>query len=213
MESVETTITQSPKNQNTITINRDIDTIPFLYREKGFKNFIAEGRLDEKKQLCIDFAKDKLEKKSLVMCGKVGNGKTHLAIAIAKNYWNSKPLSEIGARTGVQTFSIKIIDADEFFMTLNDMATTGKSKIEYIKSILFNDLIILDDLGIANFSPAKQENLYVLINKCYQTNHPIVITTNFTLEQLEMIDSRIPSRLNEMATILSFEFDDYRIKK
>ena len=32
------------------------------------------------------------------------------------------------------------------------------------------------------------------------------------MEELEKVDTRIPSRLNEMATILSFDFDQYRIK-
>jgi DNA replication protein DnaC len=196
-----------------MTISRDIDKIPVLYKDKGFKDFIADGSLAEKKQTCLDFAQCKLEKKSLILCGKVGTGKTHLAIAIAKNYSRLRTITQMDEVRGTQTLKIKMIDADEFFWELNDIASSGKSKLEYLKTLLYNDLIIIDDLGIANFTPAKQENLYVLINKCYQKNSPIIITTNFTMEELEKVDARIPSRLNEMATILSFNFNDYRIKK
>lgn len=196
-----------------MTINRNIDAVPILYKEKGFKDFVAEGKLAEKKQTCLDFALGKLDKKSLVLCGKVGTGKTHLSIAIAKNYIPKRPVLTSEEAMGEINVSIKLIDADEFFMNLNDLASTGKSKLEYMKHLLYNELVILDDLGIANFTPAKQENLYVLVNKCYQANHPLLITTNFTMEQLEKVDARIPSRLNEIATILSFDFEDYRVKK
>lgn len=206
-----TTNIVSQRNQN-ITINRDIDSIPALYKDKSFKDFEAPGSLAEKKKVCIDFALNKLNKKSLVMCGSVGTGKTHLAIAIAKNYRTKKKITIMEEVTGKITFNIKFLDADEFFLTLTDLAMSGKSKLEYMNQLFYNDLIILDDLGIANFTPAKQENLYYFINKCYQKNFPVVITTNFTLEQLENIDARIPSRLNEMATILSFDFNDYRLK-
>lgn len=196
-----------------MTISRNIDRIPVLYKDKGFKDFIAEGNLAEKKQTCLDFAQGKLEKKSLILCGKVGTGKTHLTIAIAKNYSRPRNITTMEDIKGEQVFKIKMIDADEFFWELNDIASSNKSKLEYLKNLLYNDLVIIDDLGIANFTPAKQENLYVLINKCYQNNFPIIITTNFTMEELEKVDARIPSRLNEMATILSFNFDDYRVKK
>lgn len=203
----------SSRKKVSMTINREIDKIPVLYKDKGFKNFVADGDLALKKQTCLDFAQGKLEKKSLILCGKVGAGKTHLAIAIAKNYSRPRDITMAEEIKRSQTFSIKMIDADEFFWLLNNLSSTGKSKLEFIKNILYNDLVIIDDLGIANFTPAKQENLYFLINKCYQNNSPIVITTNFTMEELEKVDARIPSRLNEMATILSFDFNDYRVKK
>jgi len=67
-------------------------------------------------------------------------------------------------------------------------------------------------LGISNFSPARQENLFVFLNRAYNYNRSIIITTNFTLEDFEKIDSRISSRLCEMAFIIEFNFDDFRLK-
>ena len=53
----------SQKNQN-ITINRNIDSIPTLYKDRSFNNFKAPGSLADKKKVCIDFALNKLNKKS-----------------------------------------------------------------------------------------------------------------------------------------------------
>ena len=84
--------------------------------------------------------------------------------------------------------------------------------MNFVKDLLLCDMIIIDDLGIANYTPAKQENLYLLINRIYLEEKRMVFTTNFTMEQLEKLDPRITSRLAEMSKILLFTEQDYRKK-
>ena len=197
---------QDQKNQNSNTIN----DLPPNFIDKGFRNFECVGELETKKNHCIEFAKGQKDKKSLVLCGAVGNGKTHLAVAVAKNFREKKIHYEHQRNA---TPNIQFLNADEFFMSLNDRVSQGKGKLEYIKELYTkNDLLILDDLGISNFTPARQENLFVFLNRAYNFNRSIIITTNFTLEDFEKFDSRISSRLCEMAFIIEFNFDDFRLK-
>jgi DNA replication protein DnaC len=197
-------------NLNLNTISPIISDLPSNFNGKVFKNFATNGELEKKKKHCIDFAKGLKDKNSLMLCGAVGNGKTHLAVAVARNFRKNKTFFEHQKTIRPK---IQFLNADEFFMTLNDKASQGKGKLEYIKELFTkNDLIILDDLGISNLTPAKQENLFVFLNRAYNYNRSIIITTNFTLEALENIDARISSRLNEMAFIIEFNFEDFRLK-
>jgi len=185
-----------------------VKNLPPLFANKGFNNFVCEGKLKEIREKCWEFAKDETEKKSLVLCGKVGSGKTHLAIAVIRNaatYFDNetKKLSK-----GICEF----VNANEFFTELNEKSTNYESKLDAIKKYLSNDILLLDDLGINNFTPAKQENLYLLINRAYLFQRRIIITTNFLMEDFDQFDKRIASRLSEMAHILVFDFPDYRKK-
>lgn len=184
-----------------------IQDLPKKYWEKTYSNFeTLNNDLKNKLKICYDYACGKLEKTSLVMTGSVGSGKTHLAVMIAKNMKNI-----VGAYGERQAF-VRFCVADELFVKFNDLFVIGKSKNDFIDELLRNDLLIIDDLGVANFTPAKQENLYLLVNRAYLEEKRILVTTNFTLEQLKKLDERIVSRFLEMGTILKFNHSDFRAK-
>ena len=184
-----------------------IFNLPKKYYDKTYSNFETKtDKLAIIKNKCYDYALGRLEKRSLIMVGNVGSGKTHLAVMIAKNLPNV--LGTHGERKQI----VKFINADEMFTMFNDLVHEKKSKLEYINELLLCDLLIIDDLGVANYTPAKQENLYLLINRAYLDEKRIIITTNFTLEQLAKFDERVVSRLVEMAEIIRFTDKDYRTK-
>lgn len=204
----ETSLTS--QNQSINTYNRSILGIPPLFSNCGFSNFVIKSKdMKLKYDMILDFTFGKLSKNSLLLCGNVGNGKTHLAISILKNIRptrfniRNEPLPPTG----------EYIVADEFFCELNDSQTKRLSKLDIIKSYLSNDYLVLDDLSIKNLSEAKKENLYLLINRAYLNKRRLIITTNFSLEDIEHIDERLASRLNDMCHIIHFGFEDYRICK
>ena len=203
-----------------ISLKPRIEGLPKIFEDRGFKNFDDSKKYKFFKQRCIDFAKDRAEKSSLVLSGNVGTGKTHLAVAIMQNLNPVEKQQRISTNTvSKQNKYSKIMEpakaqflvVDEFFQELNDCAVNRESKLKVIERYLSeNDLIVLDDLGVYNWSAAKQENLYLFVNRAYLDQKRIIITTNFTQEELEKKDERITSRLKEMAIFLEFKGEDFR---
>jgi chromosomal replication initiator protein len=60
-----------------------------------FENFIAIEKNVEAKNIAIDFARNKKDENILVISGKVGIGKTHLALAIKNEIYHLYPEKEI----------------------------------------------------------------------------------------------------------------------
>ena len=182
--------------------------LPKKYSEVGFKNFIDRNDNDkEAKSKCLEFIKQ--GGKGMFFCGAVGTGKTHLAFACLRNM---QPIPTEGGY--LRRCCSSILNADEFFMMLNDAIAERKSKLEIIKSLFNdNDVFCLDDLGTKNFTEAKQENLYALVNHAYLNEKKIIITTNFTLDDIARFDERISSRIVEMCDVIMLTGKDYRLSK
>jgi len=155
-------------------------------------NFIRTFRVDAPNQ----------PTKGLLLCGKEGTGKTHIAVAILKAvvekghrglYWNVPELFL------------------ELRRTMN--AQTDLDEAGIIDEAVETDLLVLDDLGAEKVSEYVMDRLYVLINGRYQNDLPTIITTNRTLEELRaQIGPRIVSRISEMCMKIDFPPGDYRLR-
>ncbi len=199
-----------------------IDSLPLKFKDAGFKNFVQSDENLRAYNTCLAFALGKTEKKSIMLTGKTGTGKTHLAIAILKNIPPVLKQFKISQIRGTFQNENKFYDklerstgkffvADEFFQELNDCARNSESKKNLIERYLNeNDIILIDELRAQNWSPAKQENLYFIINRAYLNQKRIILTTNFTMEEIAKIDRSIYDRLVEMAIIVSFNGKSFR---
>jgi DNA replication protein DnaC len=140
--------------------------------------------------------------KGLLLMGKEGTGKTHVAVAILKEvlrkgysglYWNVPELFL------------------ELRRTMNESAEQNEADL--FDEALKADLLVLDDLGAERTSEYVMDRLYVLINGRYQNDTATVITTNRTLEELRaQIGKRIASRICEMCVSVEFPPGDYRLQ-
>ena len=199
-----------------------VEGLPEKYNGYGFKDMIEIPENRKFIELGKKYIRGNSEKKSLVFIGNIGSGKTRLAVAILKNLIPVK--SKMLLRVSINDYGVRdekyaeyyrgsrsrFIIADEYFQAMNDAAINRKSKMEIITELFSYDVLCLDDLGIENFSAAKQENLYLLINRAYVENKPIFLTSNFDMTELQKIDPRITDRLKEMAAIMKFEGKSFR---
>jgi len=152
---------------------------------------------------------------SLLLYGPCGTGKTLLACRLA-TYWfyktfeeserNDKRLPKI---INMPSLILKI--KDSWTKEDNTQAETEKEIIDYHNKIPF---LVLDDLGVGNWTDWARGVVYQLINKRYEDCKQTIITTNLTLAEVETkIDDRIASRISGMGKIMTLGEKDWRVNK
>ncbi len=138
----------------------------------------------------------------LVLHGKVGTGKTHLAAAIANVALDNK----------VKLMFKAVPDLLDSMRAAFSPSSDTKYD-ELFENVTITNLLILDDLGTESPTPWAQEKLYQIINYRYNQRSPTIITTNRPLEQL---DYRIASRIRDtsLSQVIEMEtYEDYRLRE
>ncbi len=136
----------------------------------------------------------------LALVGGYGCGKTHLAAAIAN--------ARIAAGQRVLFISVPdLLDAlRASFRPDEEPAVAEANPFEAARTI---PLLVLDDMGVESPTPWAMEKLYQILNARYNARLATVITTNRSLEDLEM---RLRSRLfdPDVCQVLPITAPDYR---
>jgi len=136
----------------------------------------------------------------LLITGKYGCGKTHLAAAIANQ----------AVSLGVPTLFLTAPDLlDWLRFAYADPEITYETRFEEIRNIR---LLVLDDFGTENATPWSQEKLFQILNYRYINRLPLVITSN---QAVESIEPRIQSRLQDPTLVqrIFMNAPDYRNPK
>lgn len=165
---------------------------------------------EQAKRMVIDYIKTFDKEKSLVLSGKPGNGKSHLAYAITKGL----------RQQGYKTWFIKTTELlDLFKSTYQNGANLTEDRIfELIKTI---DLLVLDDVGSEYVKSSETGHETWASDILYKTmdlrlNKSIVCTTNYTEQELEKKygynGERIISRMMENAKGIRLQGEDHRRK-
>ncbi len=110
-----------------------------------------------------------LQQKGLLFIGRVGTGKTHLAVGIIRELIRNKgiPCLFCDYRELLKT----IIDS----YNPNVMAT----ELEVLRPVLDTDVVVLDELGAVKSTEWVWETVSYIINARYNENKTTIITTNF----------------------------------
>ncbi|ENK6470612.1 ATP-binding protein [Escherichia coli] len=137
----------------------------------------------------------------LVMCGKPGTGKNHLALAIARHAIIEHQSSVIF------TTALKI--AREYKSTWSKAATRTE---EVIRQFTHPDLLIIDEVGVQFGSDAEKLIMFEIINTRYEYMKPTILISNQSKDELSaFIGERVIDRMNDGGgCTLAFTWDSYR---
>ena len=169
--------------------------VPTDYRKKRYSNY-GNSDIAMKVKKIVDL------KLSLVLSGKPGRGKTHLAIAsllyMMKKYENGKPL---------------FLSAPELFVELRDRINNRVTEQSIIDRYLRVPLLLIDDLGVETTTNRSIETFYSIIDGRSRSNKQLIITSELTMEEIgEIYGDRLASRLCGMGEYIRIEGEDFRVK-
>ena len=141
---------------------------------------------------------------SILFCGQVGSGKTHLSVALAINFLQKK---------------IKVV-----YMPYRDVITKIKQNMldsEYYRKIISKyqicEVLLIDDLFKGKLSESDINIVFEIINYRYLNFLPIIVSSEFNINRLLSFDEGVGSRIYEMCKdyVVEIEKDmnnNYRLK-
>lgn len=184
--------------------------IPRRFADKTFENYAKDTDSRARNfQACKDYA-DNFQKhftdgRCMIMSGSVGTGKTHLAIAIAKQV-----LAELGATVRYTTVSNLLSD-----MKATYGGDSNRNDQHVMDEMTDPNLLILDEVGTTKQSEFEMATIFDLINTRYECMFPTIVISNLGLAQIsEAIGERCYDRLREDGGIgLIFMGDSNRKQK
>ncbi len=157
----------------------------------------------------------------LLIIGKIGTGKTHLAVGITKDLVNR----------GVPCL---FYDYRELLKEIQNSynATVQTTELDVLRPVFESDVLILDELGAVKPTEWVWDTVSLILNTRYNNNRTTIITTNFEdqpaagangsvspargatrAETLgDRIGERMRSRLHEMCRVIKMEGEDFRQK-
>jgi DNA replication protein DnaC len=194
--------------------------IPKRYEHCELSNFEFDGAhlsLAPARMAACRFVEDyPVDKTGLLIVGKIGRGKTHLAVGIAKALIREKGIPCL------------FYDYRELLKEIQNSynATVQTTELEVLRPLFDIEVLILDELGAVKPTDWVWDTVSLLINSRYNDSRTTVMTTNFEDEPSveavspslspaqragreqklgDRITDRMRSRLHEMCRVIKVE--------
>ncbi len=173
------------------------------YTFANFKPYVSPGAaraVERVEEYLGRWEENKEDGRGLYLCGGVGVGKTHLAVAV---------LNELIKRKRVPSLFVTVPEfLDNLRGAYND---PGRNIDEWMDAVKNADFLVLDDLGAEKPNAWVRERLFVIVNHRYREVLPTVFTSNVGPKDLaEQLGERTASRIIAMCDWIALEGDDYR---
>ena len=162
--------------------------LPEKTEAKTFEAFEARDELcREAKQVAYKMARGDDEVIFLTLLSKTGRGKSHLAIAICREWLKRSTPAKYA-------FVPELLDQIRDSYRQDEL--TGQTYSRLLEFLGTVPLLVLDDLGTEKKSEWACEKLQTIVDRRARSALPLVVTTNKSLDNLPNDDEgRIASRL------------------
>lgn len=178
--------------------------IPARFHGRTFESYRAEGPGQrEAMRICQEFARDfdrgLKQGASLVLSGKPGTGKSHLAAAI------------------LQAIMPRHVGA---YMTLMDMVRAVRdtwrrdseiSESQLLRKLTEFPLLVIDEIGVQYGTDGERAIVFDVMDRRYREMRPTILMTNLDKDAFrEAVGDRVYDRLTEVGRWIPFDWDSYR---
>lgn len=143
-------------------------------------------------------------KNSILFCGQVGSGKTHLSIALALNFLKKKyAVVYMPYRDIITNIKQNMLDEEFYKKTISKYQTA--------------EVLLMDDLFKGKINDSDINIMFEIINYRYLNHLPMIVSTEFPVEELLNFDEAVGSRIYEMSKNYIVEIEkkkenNYRLK-
>jgi len=176
--------------------------IPKRFLSCDFDNYeistdLQKNALNQCKSFAKNFATHRKNGACLLLCGRPGTGKNHLATAISK-----KLLSD--------GFSVLRIKASQYLDAY--WAKSFEDREGWLNDMAKVDLIMIDEIGRSSNAKSAQDAFFRLIDARYEAQLPTMIATNLNRDELiEVLGEATYDRFRQGGSIrVTFNWESYR---
>lgn len=180
--------------------------VPLRFKSSSFENYKPISPAAEKaKAICERYCELWVERSScgggMLLAGKPGTGKTHLACAMIME------LAQTRALNGVYTTAPKAMR----FIKSTYSKDSEITEHEAFDRLMSPALLVIDEVGVQFGSKAELMILFEIINGRYEQMLPTILLSNLTVPELEQeIGERVVDRMRENGAVISFDWESYR---
>lgn len=180
--------------------------IPARFAEASFSNFEQTTYNNLALRTCQRYADKWLDRAKsgggLVLCGRPGTGKNHLACAIAHQ------IIEQHQAEVFLTTAMRILRKVKSTWS----KASEQSEDEVIRFYSKQDLLIIDEIGVQFGSESEQMILFEIINNRYEEMRPTILISNLPESELSaFIGERVLDRMREgQGAVVNFTWESYR---
>lgn len=139
----------------------------------------------------------------LVLCGKPGTGKTHLACAVAATFIERH-----------QTALFFTVTAAVRHVKDTYRRDSDRSESQAMKDLLSPGLLILDEVGVQLGTEHEMRILFEVVNERYADCLPTILISNLDeAELLKFTGARLMDRVRDGGAVVAFDWESHRGKR